>query len=129
MHQKKFWVAGIVVGLALATLTYNAVSGSSVYYYEVGELKSRASTLQGQEVRVDGKVMAPIAWDAMTRTTRFTLMDKDGGQTLPVIFRGTVPDTFKADAEVVVKGRYTAEGVFEGNELQARCASKYTPRL
>lgn len=130
LKKKKFWVAGTVLAIALGALVFNSVSGSSVYYYTVKELKSQVVSPDNQDVRVNGIVTPdPIEWSAKSRTTTFTIKDKDGTDTLLVVYRGTVPDAFKVDVEVVVRGKLNPEGVFEGNELQAKCASKYTPKL
>ena len=130
LKKKKFWIAGMVLAIALGALVYNSVAGSSVYYYTVKELKSLATQLNSQDIRVNGIVApAPIEWDATNRTTKFTIKDKDSDDNLLVVYRGTVPDAFKVDTEVVVRGKLNPKGVFEGNELQAKCASKYTPKL
>jgi len=47
------------------------------------------------------------------------------GESMPVMFTGIVPDTFEDDAEVIVTGRLAANGTFEGQELVAKCPSKY----
>jgi cytochrome c-type biogenesis protein CcmE len=36
-----------------------------------------------------------------------------------------VPDTFKDRADAVVEGKVLADGTFEADHLQAKCASKY----
>jgi len=40
-----------------------------------------------------------------------------------------VPDTFKADSEVVLKGRLAADGTFHVDKdgVMAKCPSKYDP--
>ncbi len=47
------------------------------------------------------------------------------GQKVVVTYEGTVPDTFKDNAEVIVTGQLDADGVFRGEELTAKCPSKY----
>jgi cytochrome c-type biogenesis protein CcmE len=44
---------------------------------------------------------------------------------MPVSYRGTVPDLFKAGADVVVEGKLNAAGTFEADVLLTKCASKY----
>jgi cytochrome c-type biogenesis protein CcmE len=59
---------------------------------------------------------------------RFTLNDVIGSDvSLPVVYRGAVPDTFKVGNGVIVEGTYTADGIFEATAILARCASKYLP--
>jgi cytochrome c-type biogenesis protein CcmE len=35
------------------------------------------------------------------------------------------PDTFKDNAQALVVGEYGKDGVFQANQIQAKCASKY----
>ncbi len=46
-----------------------------------------------------------------------------------VLYKGTVPDAFKAGGDIVVDGRY-ANGVFTAipGTLITKCPSKYTPK-
>lgn len=130
LRKRKFWIAGSVLAIALGVLVYNGVASSSVYYYTVQEFAAQAASFSGQEVRINGLVApAPIQWDARTRTTSFIIKDKESQASFPVVYRGTVPDTFKVDTEVVVKGKMNPQGIFEGYEMQARCASRYVPKL
>ena len=49
--------------------------------------------------------------------------------TVPVVYKGTVPDAFKAGGDIVVDGRY-ANGVFTAipGTLITKCPSKYAPK-
>ena len=56
----------------------------------------------------------------------FLLQDKDdAGLTLPVVYKGAVPDTFKAGAEVIVEGGPQPDGRFMAKTLMTKCPSKY----
>ena len=54
------------------------------------------------------------------------------GQVIEARYTGVVPDTFKNDSEVVLKGQLQADGFsVEPNGVMAKCPSKYnaqTPR-
>lgn len=52
----------------------------------------------------------------------FTLAQ--GSYKVPVHFTHARPDLFKDGAEVIVTGQYV-NGVFEADELQTKCASRY----
>lgn len=126
MKKRKYLIGGIVLGLAMVALVYNAFARSSVYYYEVKEILAKQSDFSTKEVRLGGKVApSPITWDATSRVLKFTITD--GAQNLPVEYKGVVPDNFKVDTEVIVQGTYK-DGVFQGTNLVARCASKYVPK-
>ena len=98
-----------------------------MYFLTVSELKARGETIYGERLRVNGKVGADIVWDNQNRTMRFNLVDDQ--ESLPVVYRGVVPDLFKPDADVVVEGVYTSEGVFESTKLLTKCPSKFVPKL
>lgn len=60
------------------------------------------------------------------RTVRFKLEDQASpAKTLWVDFEGTVPDTFKAGAEVIVEGGIAPDGDFRATSLMTKCPSKY----
>ncbi|MDP7072754.1 MAG: cytochrome c maturation protein CcmE [Candidatus Marinimicrobia bacterium] len=52
----------------------------------------------------------------------FTLAQ--GSYKVPVHYTHARPDLFKDEAEVIVTGQYV-NGVFEADELQTKCASRY----
>lgn len=59
---------------------------------------------------------------------RFTILDMSDSETsLPVIYSGAIPDTFKVGNQVVVEGKYTAGGIFEAEAIIVKCGSKYIP--
>jgi cytochrome c-type biogenesis protein CcmE len=62
---------------------------------------------------------------ASTLEYRFTM--HNNGKVMNAVYTGVVPDTFKADAEVVVKGQLGPDGVIhiERNGITAKCPSKY----
>ena len=59
----------------------------------------------------------------------FEMNDGEGGRALTVRYDKEVPDTFVEDAEVVVKGALTPEGVFQADTLLAKCPSKYEAEI
>lgn len=126
--RKKYFIGGFLIFAAIGALAFNAFWGSSVYYYTVSELLSQKDSLSGYNVRVNGKVMVGSieeSWDSQGQVFRFTIAD--GENSLPVVYRGTVPDAFKEDAEVVVEGKYNSAGVFTAAKLVAKCPAKFTP--
>jgi cytochrome c-type biogenesis protein CcmE len=58
---------------------------------------------------------------------RFKVHSK--GAVVPATYSGIVPDTFKGEAEVVLKGTLTPEGFqVAPNGVMAKCPSKYEPK-
>ncbi|MFC2014761.1 cytochrome c maturation protein CcmE [Chloroflexota bacterium] len=126
--KKKFLIGGIIILLAIGYLGYTALAGASTYYYTVDELIEQGSSVYGENVRVNGNV-APgsIVKESAGSVLRFTIIDADGKGSLPVVFKGVIPDTFNVDSEVVIEGLLDSGGIFEANILMATCPSKYVP--
>lgn len=61
----------------------------------------------------------------------FRVVDRDGkGQSLPVTYKGTVPDPFRGGREIVLTGAIAKSGVFVGEPetLITKCPSKFTTK-
>ena len=127
LARPQFLIAFMVVFGALAFLGYNAFMASSMYYLSVGELLARGDAAYGEELRVSGKVVeGSIQRGPEANAIRFAVADEDGAS-VPVVYRGVVPDTFQDGGEVVVEGGLTTQGVFQAKTLLAKCPSKYEP--
>ncbi len=132
MKKGKFVIAGLILFLAIGFLGYRGITASSAMLLDVSQLQKTATSLEpGQRVNVDGNVVpnsVKSSVDAKGQVLEFTVVDiKDNTSTLPVVYRGVVPDTFKPDSEVVVEGTLGASGVFQADVMSTKCASKYTP--
>ena len=111
---------------ALVFLGYIGFMGSVTYYYEVSELLEKADTLSNQTIRVSGNVADDV--DRQGLEMSFTILDiSNNGDSLPVVYSGAVPDTFKVGNQVVLEGEYTAAGIFEADVIIMKCGSKYEP--
>ncbi len=127
-RKKKFLIGGIIVGVAVGYLGYNAFMGAATYYYGVGELLEQGSSVYDETVRVNGRVDSLSLEKESTRAVlRFTLIDLEGEQSLPAVYQGVVPDTFKIGNEVVIEGHLNSQGTFLADTLVSKCASKYEP--
>jgi cytochrome c-type biogenesis protein CcmE len=118
-------VLALSVAAVLAVfLLYSSIAGG-------GTPSLRPSSLVGHsgKVSVTGVVLKPITGDAHGAGLRFRLRDKNGTATVPIVYKGTVPDAFKAGGDIVVDGRY-ANGVFTAipGTLITKCPSKYSPK-
>ena len=116
-------VVALSVAAALAVfLLYVSVAG--------GTPSIQPSQLKGHDgqVALVGKVVGSTAGDAHGGDgLRFRLQDVKGTATVPVVYRGSVPDMFKVGREVRLEGRLQS-GVFVGkrDSLRTKCPSKYT---
>ncbi len=114
--------------LAISSLVYTSFMSTSTYYYEVDELLAQGNLIYGENVRVQGEVIAgSIEKDPGRPKMTFTITE--AGESLLVVYEGVVPDTFKPGADVVVEGQLNPDGTFEAHTLMAKCASKYEPTV
>lgn len=124
LKRRKFILAAAAVLVAMAFLVYIGVTQFSTYLVTVSEFVAEGDAVYGKQTRVAGQVVPDtVDWDTENMTLSFTLTEGDA--ILPVVYRGVVPDTFKEDGELVVEGKYEAEGVFKATKLMTKCASKY----
>jgi len=125
LKKKKYLIGGLILIAALIFLGYFSFMGGLTYYYEVGELMDEANSITGQTVRVSGNVADDVVKNGLE--LRFTILDMSDSETsLPVVYSGAVPDTFKVGNQVVVEGKYTG-GVFEAEAIIVKCGSKFIP--
>ena len=113
------------VAAALAVfLLYTSIAGG-------GTPSLRPSSLAGHtgKVSIAGRVLRPVTGDAHGAGLRFRLRDVNGTATVPVVYKGSVPDLFRTGRDVVVQGRLR-NGVFVAipGTLVTKCPSKYTPK-
>ncbi|MGI4854360.1 MAG: cytochrome c maturation protein CcmE [Janthinobacterium lividum] len=124
--SKKILIASIVI---IAAVLYLAVSGardSKSYYCTIGELQTMGNKAYSRNIRVAGNVK-PGSIQRVGTHANFILLEL--GKELPVKYDGAEPppDTFKDDAQALAMGHLGRDGIFQANQLQAKCASKYAP--
>ncbi len=112
---------GALVAACVGYLVFSATGSSAEYYQTVTELRSHGST---GDVRVLGTVQDDVVRSDGGLHVRFTAAQ--GGKTMPVDYRGTVPDIFRPGIQVVVDGRMGSDGVFHARTLEAKCPSKFS---
>jgi cytochrome c-type biogenesis protein CcmE len=119
----KFVLAGALVAAGVVYLVVTALSGATVYYLTVAEL--RAQGTPNGPVRVAGVVAA----DQLNKdgaSLSFEMNDETTGEMLPVVYTGIVPDIFAPGIQVVVEGRVNGAGAMEATTLLAKCPSRFT---
>ncbi|EGB16506.1 cytochrome c-type biogenesis protein CcmE [Pseudodesulfovibrio mercurii] len=123
-------VYAVALVLFLGGLSYLIFSGltqDSVYFLNVTEALAQDRAEIGN-ARLFGKVSPRGLSIADGKLgADFDLVDKvDHDKTLRVEYKGALPDTFKADVEVIVEGKFSPDGrVFVARTLVTKCPSKY----
>lgn len=118
-----FWIiAGLLIVVAAGGFALKAVEGSFQYYLTTDEYVKKRESYEDRYVKIAGIVSAD---SLRTENQSYEFEIEFGGESLPVIYRGLPPDTFKEGVEVVVEGRGSLNEAFEAQKLMAKCASKY----
>ncbi len=127
MNSKVLRIAVTVVVLAGAFggLLWATLRDGTEYYKHVDEVMTQPADWYGKRLQLHGYVVAnSILRRRDSLDYRFQVQNK--GQVVTASYSGIVPDTFKSDAEVVLKGRLTAGGfLVEPDGVMAKCPSKY----
>jgi cytochrome c-type biogenesis protein CcmE len=119
----------LVIALSVAAvlaifLLYTSIAGG-------GTPSLQPSELAGKDGRVAlaGVVVGTVTGDARGAGKRFRLRDMEGSATVPVVYRGSVPDQFKQGRQVYLEGELR-NGTFVGaaDTLVTKCPSKYAPK-
>jgi cytochrome c-type biogenesis protein CcmE len=124
--------ARLVIALSVAALLavfllYTSIAGGGTPEIAPSELNGRSD-----EVSIGGIAAGPKSGDAHAGGLRFRIRDlgsAPGGPSVPVVYKGSVPDQFKIGRELVVSGRLR-NGVFVANQgsMITKCPSKYAPK-
>ena len=117
-------IALSVAGVLAIFLLYTSIAGGSTSLVQPSQLRAH----EGKTVQLAGVVLAPVRGDAYQGGLRFRLRDVKGRSTVPVLYRGSVPDPFRVGRDVYLKGRLL-HGTFVGEpgSLVTKCPSKYAP--
>ncbi len=120
--QLKFVVG---VGIIISVVAWQAIVGfeqNRTYYITVKELAQVPD--YERRLRVGG-IVVPGSILRADGTLTFRLAQEE--TSIPVLYVGieTPPDTFVAEAEGIIEGIYSEEGIFHAEKIQARCTSKY----
>lgn len=131
MKNGRFFAGLVGVAAVVAYLMWTGISDSMVYYLTPVELIARAEAdpaFHDLGVKVGGRVVEG-SWTRENGTRgahRFLVSDpEDSGVTFAVRYDDVVPDTFNDKAEVVVEGRYGADGVFRARSVLTKCGSRF----
>ena len=121
--------ARLLIALSVAAvlaifLLYISFKDDGIPRVEPSELAGRSG-----EVALVGVVAGRPNGDPHGAGLRFRMRNVDRSASVPVVYRGSVPDLFRTGRSVHVTGELR-NGVFVGKKdtLLTRCPSKYTPK-
>jgi cytochrome c-type biogenesis protein CcmE len=119
----------IIVGLAglgvAAFLAAQAFRSNLVFFYSPSEVVAKAAPVD-RAFRVGGLVEKDtLKRDNDGLTVRFTVTDT--AKSIPVVYKGILPDLFKEGKGCVAQGRIGSDGVFYADQVLAKHDENYMP--
>ena len=149
MGRSKFIIGGLLILAAVVYLIASSTQASAEYFMTVEELKAQGQEVVGRNLRVSGAVLGDsIKYDPETLTLTFYVahvpgsnqeVEAQGGLAavlhaavvdpnrtrIQVQYSGPKPDLLKNEAQAIMTGKITADGVFHADELLLKCPTKY----
>jgi cytochrome c-type biogenesis protein CcmE len=125
-HKRIAMIAGAVAALAVAAgLVLAAFRQNLVFFFTPSQVVAQEAPL-GKTFRIGGMVeKGSVARQPDGVTVRFTVTDT--AKSIPVVYRGALPDLFREGKGVVAQGRIDADGVFRASEVLAKHDENYMP--
>ena len=128
----KIGATAVVLASAFGFMMWSTLRDGAEYYKHVDEFVAEQQALQGKTLRLEGYVVpGSIRNLPNTMQYRFKIQNNpirsgDPGNVLDISYSGTVPDTFKGEAQVVLPGKLSSDGSHPNpNGMIAKCPSKY----
>jgi cytochrome c-type biogenesis protein CcmE len=119
-------VLAVAAMLGAVLLAMSALKDQAAYFYAPGDVAREAPPV-GRAVRIGGMVQAGSLRRAADGVTIDFLVKDETPHTIPVRFKGIVPDLFKENSGVVAEGRFQAGGLFVADEILAKHDETYMP--
>lgn len=125
-HKRLAMIAGGVAALGVAAaLVLSAFEKNLVFFFTPSQVAANEAP-QGRTFRIGGLVEpGSVKRQADGVTVRFVVTDT--AKSIPVAYRGILPDLFREGKGVVTQGRLGPDGVFQASEVLAKHDENYMP--
>jgi cytochrome c-type biogenesis protein CcmE len=130
----KITLTSAVLVLAFAGLLWSTLRDGTEYYKNVDEVMTDPQAWEGKALQLHGYVVPgsimrkrdSLEYRFQVRNTPARAGDDASAVIVDATYSGVVPDTFKDEAEVVLKGRLDGTTFHTvPNGVMAKCPSKY----
>jgi cytochrome c-type biogenesis protein CcmE len=123
-HKRFAWIGLGVVALGIATaLVLTAFNRNLVFFFTPSQVAAKEAPV-GRTFRIGGMVV-PGSVKREGVEVRFAVTDT--AKTIPVVYRGQLPDLFREGKGVVAQGNLGADGLFTAREVLAKHDENYMP--
>jgi len=117
-------VLGLVISLAVGLATV-ALRDEIVFFYEPSEILANTDFEPGQRFRLGGLVQEGSV-DKNDTTVSFSVTDME--HTIPVTYKGILPDLFREGQGVIAEGILQPDGSFAASNVLAKHDENYVPK-
>ena len=126
-RHKRFVLVGVgVAGLALsAGLVLSAFQKNLVFFFTPSQVAANEAPI-GKSFRIGGLVeKGSLKREADGVSVQFIVTDT--AKSIPVVYKGILPDLFKEGKGVVTQGKIGPDGTFRAEEVLAKHDENYMP--
>ena len=128
----KIGATASVLVLAFVTLLWSTMREGTEYFKNIDEVMVNQQQWHGKQLQLHGYVVPgsilrkPDSLDYKFKVQNNPIRSGDKGPIVDAWYTGVVPDTFKGEAEVVLKGKLSSDGFHTDRDgVMAKCPSKY----
>jgi cytochrome c-type biogenesis protein CcmE len=123
-HKRIMWIAFGLAALGVATaLVLTAFNRNLVFFFSPSDVAENKAPV-GRTFRIGGMVeKGSVKRDGVE--VRFIITDT--AKTIPVVYKGQLPDLFREGKGVVAQGQLGDDGVFAAREVLAKHDENYMP--
>ena len=125
-HKRIGFIVIALVSLSIAAyLVASAFRNNLVFFFSPTQVAAKEAPIN-RTFRVGGLVQeGTLKRDADGLTVRFTVTDT--AQSIPVVYKGILPDLFKEGRGCVAQGKLSSDGVFQAEQVLAKHDENYMP--
>ena len=125
-HKRIAFIGASLTGLAVAAFfVLNAFQNNLVFFFSPTQVAAKEAPID-RTFRIGGLVEeGTLKRENDGLTVRFTVTDT--AASIPVVYKGILPDLFKEGRGCVAQGKIGADGVFQADEVLAKHDENYMP--
>ena len=125
-HKRVAFILIALVSISIAAyLVASAFRNNLVFFFSPTQVVAKEAPVN-RTFRIGGLVQeGTLKRDPDGLTVRFTVTDT--AQSIPVVFKGILPDLFKEGRGCVAQGKLSSDGVFQAEQVLAKHDENYMP--
>ena len=125
-HKRIVFIVVSLAALGLAAyLVLGAFRNNLVFFFSPTQIATKEAPV-GRTFRIGGLVQdGTLKRDSDGLTVHFTVTDT--ANSIPVVYKGILPDLFKEGRGCVAQGRVGSDGTFYADQIMAKHDENYMP--